>query len=140
VRSGYGRFTENPRQIDDYRDNWWCAVTGTSVWKLPAQQEVQPSVVAGFLPDPDRKQAAAEWQKLAATPAAPDWLGAQTLAFAGQHPQDPRVPQALYLVVRSSRYGCNDDETGDFSKRAFDLLHRRYPDSEWAKKTPFWYK
>jgi hypothetical protein len=140
VRSGYGRFTENPRQIDDYRDNWWCAVTGTSVWKLPAQQEVQPSVVAGFLPDPDRKQAAAEWQKLAATPAAPDWLGAQTLAFAGQHPQDPRVPQALYLVVRSSRYGCNDDKTGDFSKRAFDLLHRRYPDSEWAKKTPFWYK
>jgi len=26
--------------------------------------------------------------------------------------------------------------TGDFSHRAFDRLHRRYPHTEWAKTTP----
>ncbi|HEX3743666.1 MAG TPA: hypothetical protein VHW09_07045 [Bryobacteraceae bacterium] len=140
VRSGYGRYTQNPAAIDDFRDNWWCAASGTSAWRPPQERQESPAVVADFLPEADRQQAAAEWRKLAALPAGPDWLGAQTLAFAAQHPQDPRVPPALYLVVRASRYGCTDDKTGDFSRRAFDLLHRRYPSSEWAKKTPYWYR
>jgi hypothetical protein len=139
VRGGYGRFTEDPRAIDNYRDNWWCAVSGTSVWRPEPERQEQPAVVANFLSPPDREQAAAEWQKLAALSAGPDWLGAQTLAFAERHPRDPRIPEALYLVVRASHYGCNDAKTGDTSKRAFDLLHRRYPNTEWAKKTPYWY-
>jgi len=49
------------------------------------------------------------------------------------------VPEALYLAVRSTRYGCTDKETGRLSKTAFELLHSRYPDSEWAKKTKFWF-
>jgi hypothetical protein len=132
VRGGYGRFTEDPRAIDDFRDNWWCAVSGGN--------EGHAVPIANFLSPPDRQQAATEWNKLAALSAGPDWLGTQTLAFAEQHPQDPRIPQALYLVVRASRYGCSDAQTGDVSKLAFDLLHRRYPNTEWAKKTPYWYK
>jgi hypothetical protein len=62
------------------------------------------------------------------------------IAFAQAHPQDPRVPEALYLVVRATRYGCEDNQTGDFSHRAFDLLHRRYAATEWAAKTPCWFK
>lgn len=96
--------------------------------------------MARFLTPEEQKQAVSEREKLDALPAAPDWLSAQTLAFAQAHPDDPRIPAALYLVVRASRYGCSDDKTGDFSKRAFDLLHRRFPNSEWAKRTPFWYK
>jgi hypothetical protein len=140
VRGGYGRWTEDPAKIDNFRDNWWCPVTGSTTWRPQPEQQGPAAAVADFLSAPERQQAAAEWQKLAALPAAPDWLGAQTLAFARQHPQDPRVPVALYLVVRSSRYGCTDAQTGEFSKRAFDLLHRSYPDSEWAKKTPYWYQ
>jgi hypothetical protein len=139
VRGGYGRFTEDPRAIDNYRDNWWCAVSGTAVWRPQPERQEQPAVAANFLSPPDRQQAAAEWQKLAALAAGPDWLGAQTLAFAEQYPQDARIPEALYLVVRASRYGCNDAKTGDVSKRAFDLLHRRYPNTQWTKKTPYWY-
>jgi hypothetical protein len=67
-------------------------------------------------------------------------LGQQTIAFARAHPQDPRVPEALALVVRATRFGCNDPGTGEFSKSAFDLLHGRYPNTEWAKKTPYWFK
>jgi hypothetical protein len=126
--SGYGRYTKEPTKIDPYRDNWWCSAKPTD------------SPGAPFLPAAARAQAAAEWQKLQSVPTAPDWLAAQTLAFAQAHPQDPRVPEALYLVVRATRYGCTGNLTGDFSHRAFDLLHRRYPASDWAAKTPYWFQ
>jgi hypothetical protein len=99
-----------------------------------------PPAPAPFLPAAARAQAAAEREKLQSVPTAPDWLAAQTLAFAQAHPQDPRVPEALHLVVRATRYGCTGGQTGDFSHRAFDLLHRHYAATEWAAKTPFWFK
>jgi hypothetical protein len=128
VDSGSGRYTEDLTKIDPYRDNWWCAPKAID------------SPGAPFLPAAARAQAAAERQKLQSLPTAPDWLAAQTLAFAQAHPQDPRVPEALYLVVRATRYGCTGGQTGDFSHRAFDLLHRRYAATDWAAKTPYWFK
>jgi hypothetical protein len=141
VDSGRGRYTKELTKIDPFRDNWWCSVNATNVY--PQDLLVQfnrDSPGAPFLSAADRAQAAAEQQKLQSLPTAPDWLAAQTLAFAQAHPQDPRVPEALHLVVRATRYGCTDFETGDFSHRAFDLLHRRYPATEWARKTPYWFK
>jgi hypothetical protein len=49
------------------------------------------------------------------------------------------VPEALHIAVTSTRYGCTDKDTGRWSKAAFQLLHKRYPKSEWAKKTPYWF-
>ena len=128
VDSGFGRYTEELTKIDPYRDNWWCA-------PKPIDSPGAPFLLAAA-----RAQAAAERQKLQSVPTAPDWLAAQTLAFARAHPQDPRVPEALYLVVRATRYGCTGGQTGEFSHRAFDLLHRRYATTEWAAKTPFLFK
>ena len=136
VDSGYGRNTKAVGEIDDFRDNWWCAADGPSASSAPPS----PAPSVPFLPAADQKTAADEAEKYRAAGAAPDWLGTQTLAFAQQHPDDSRIPEALYLVVRATRFGCTDDKTGDVSKRAFDLLHRRYPTTEWAKKTPYWYK
>jgi hypothetical protein len=141
VDSGYGRFTKEPAKIDPYRDNWWCSSNDINV--LPRDRAVlteSGSTGALFLPAAGRAQAVAEWRKLQSVPTAPDWLAAQTLAFAQAHPQDPRVPEALYLVVRATRFGCTRDKTGGFSHRAFDLLHRRYPNTEWAGKTPYWFQ
>jgi hypothetical protein len=138
VQPGYGRNTKEVDQIDNYRDNWWCSA---DLPNAPNREPPKAGVSeAPFLSAADRQQAAGEAAKLRAAGGAPDWLGAQTLAFAQGHPQDPRVPEALYLVVRATRYGCTDDKTGDFSKRAFDLLHGHYSTSEWAKKTPYWFK
>jgi hypothetical protein len=128
VDSGYGRDTGEPTKIDPFRDNWWCSPKAID------------SPGAPFLPATSRAQAAAERHKLQSVPPTPDWLAAQTLAFARAHSQDPRVPEALYLVVRATRFGCTGGQTGDFSHRAFDLLHRSYPGSEWAAKTPYWFK
>ena len=68
-----------------------------------------------------------------------DSISAQAIQWAKEAPDDPRVPEALHLAVRTTRYGCVDGETTSFSKAAFQLLHRRYPKSEWAKKTKYWF-
>jgi hypothetical protein len=70
-------------------------------------------------------------------PPAPEFLAAQTVAWVNTHPADPRAAEALHLAVRAVRYGCGAKPGA--SKAAFQLLHRRYPDSEWARKTKYWY-
>ena len=62
------------------------------------------------------------------------------MAFAKTHPEDSRVPEALHLTVRATRHGCTDKESGSYSKQAFQLLHKQYPKSEWAKRTPYWFQ
>jgi hypothetical protein len=51
-----------------------------------------------------------------------------------ERPNDPRVPEALHFAVRVTRCGCTDDETSQWSNKAFQLLHRRYAKSEWAAR------
>jgi TolA-binding protein len=56
------------------------------------------------------------------------------------HPDDPRAPEALSLTVRAGHYGCGgDDETDRWVKRAFQLLHSRYPKTEAARRTRYWF-
>jgi hypothetical protein len=61
------------------------------------------------------------------------------IEWATANPNDPRSPEALHLAVRSTRYGCTDKETGKWSKAAFDLLHKRYPNTKWANATKYWF-
>jgi hypothetical protein len=81
----------------------------------------------------------AEWNQLSQVPTAPNYLTGVVLEWAKSHPKDPRVPEALHLAVRASRYGQNDGETGHLSMLAFQLLHERYPANDWTKKTPYWF-
>jgi hypothetical protein len=64
----------------------------------------------------------------------------ETVGWAVKHPEDPNVAEALHDAVLASRYRRTDDTTGTYSKKAFDLLHRQYPKSQWAASTPYWYK
>jgi hypothetical protein len=123
--SGVGRQTR-PGKIDNFRDNWWC----------PVSAKVEVDAVE-FLSDADRKTARSELEKLTAVGAGPDALGAIALAFARAHPDDPRIPEALHLAVRAARYGC-DRVKVETTRNIFRLLHTRYPNSEWARKTPIW--
>jgi hypothetical protein len=72
--------------------------------------------------------------------AAPDYLSTQVLAWGKAHTTDPRVPGALALAVKSTRFGCADLKSGELSKAAFDLLHSRYPKSSWPEQTKYWFK
>jgi tetratricopeptide (TPR) repeat protein len=155
VDTGFGRYEKDPAKIENFRDNWWCTVhpvedaeddSGSFFFRMRAAlpeplKALYPSgqMSAVFLPEAERAQAAAEWKQLAALPTAPTWLGREVMRLAEATPAEPRLPEALHLVVRAGRYGCADATTREYSRRAFQLLHRRFPGSEWARKTPYYY-
>jgi hypothetical protein len=145
--------------IDNFGDNWWCNFLPTQKNQHPTGgfylmfstlraplQEIYPGGIVfspGFLSAQDKSTAAEELNALAALPSAPRWLGQFTIEWAKAHPDDPRVPEALHNVVRSWRYGCTETAQTDapnYSKDAFEILHTRYPDNDWTKKTPYWFK
>lgn len=61
----------------------------------------------------------------------------EALAYARAHPRDPRIPELLYRLIRIDRWGVAREQLG---RRAFQLLHQRYPRSIWAKRSPYWYE
>jgi len=141
VDSGTGR-TDELEKIDDYRDNWWCEY-GRPV--DPDNPPIKPiakssAVAPAFLSAAQKTAASNEWKRLAALGTAPNYFCAQTIKWATLKPDDPRAAEALHLAVRSTRYGCTNEQTGTLSKQAYDLLHRKYPKSEWAQKTKYWFK
>ena len=145
-------------RIDNLRDNWWCGMEG-SLDSLKSNREYQTlrdyqrrnpgkklaafsqasADVPTFLSESETADAERQIQRLRTIETGPNYLSAQAIQWAKDAPNDPRVPEALHLAVRTTRYGCVDDETPGFSKAAFRLLHRRYPNSDWAKKTKYWY-
>jgi hypothetical protein len=67
-------------------------------------------------------------------------MARQAVEWVESHPGDLRAPEALHLAVRAAHYACGSDaETGRWAKRAFELLHSRYPKTEAAFQTPYWY-
>lgn len=147
VDDGVGRTTPL-KDIDNYRDNWWCAEIILGSEKLANAFGGEKDKTAGALTGgqaPEFISAAAqaaaqrEYEKLQALGNAPNYLCAEAIRLATAKPADARAPEMLHLAVRATRYGCTDKETGKFSKAAYDLLHKRYPRSEWAAKTKYWY-
>jgi hypothetical protein len=144
VDTGIGRQTPLQEQ-DPYRDNWWC-----SSYFQPATAEENREIIQftavttgpapRFLSPAEVQKAETEWKALSALGAAPNYISRQVIQWANTHPDDPRVPEALHLAVKTTRYGCTDKDSARWSKAAFDLLHRKYPNSPWTKKTPYWFK
>ena len=132
--------------IDRFRQNWWCDLDSTGDLESPVRYRnagkdpAKPAEFPAFLGESDKAQFMQEWKKLKAIPTAPNYFGTVVLSWAAEHPVDVRVPQALYLVVKSTRYGCTDPETGSYSRSAFRLLHSKYPQTSWARSTPYWFK
>ena len=128
IRDKFGRVTAINR-IDDFRDNWWDLSEPGSLAETAPQ----------FLPASERTEGRREWQQLqTAALRAPDYLCRETVLWARAHPDDPRVPEALHLAVRTTKY-TNGEHTTTFPKQAFVLLHTQYPKSKWAAMTPYWY-
>jgi hypothetical protein len=154
VDSSVGRRTPLHEQ-DEYRDNWWCAAAlssapaTTDVSEADADKKLMLAIAVNektevqspaFLSEAQKASARNEHARLASFGAAPNYLCRQAIVWAERRPTDPRVPEALHLAVKSTRYGCTDKENGKWSKAAYDVLHKRYPNSPWAKKTPYWFK
>jgi len=139
VDPGMGRETELSK-IDDFRDNWWCQYGQIASPDETAGKKKDKITSPDFLSPAQRAAAGAEWKRLAALGAAPNYFSVQAVKWATAKPDDPRAPEALHLAVRATRYGCTDKQTGATSKQAYDTLHRKYPQSTWAQKTKYWFK
>jgi hypothetical protein len=80
-----------------------------------------------------------ETKKLSSLPGGPNFLIKIVNKWANDHPQDTRVPEALHLAVRASRFGCHDEMTSKLSKEAFKILHKQYAKTIWAEQTKYYY-
>jgi hypothetical protein len=139
--------------IDKLRENWWCSFMAPGKlddmnfgryipFGIQVQQQTPSRVpeFPGFMKQTEKSAFEREWKELAGVGAGPDFLGRVVLQWARKHPGDERNPEALYLVVKATRFGCNDAETWRYSRDAFRLLHIRYADTPWAKMTPYWFR
>jgi hypothetical protein len=143
VSAGIGR-TSPVDDIDSYRDNYWCAEPPVpqsvpfSDEDPQAANKARPVAVPDFL-KAGQALGTRQFASVQALGAAPNYLCKVAIEWATANPNDPRSPEALHLAVRSTRYGCTDKETGKWSKAAFDLLHKRYPNTKWANATKYWF-
>ncbi len=144
VAAGVGRST-TLGEIDSYRDNWWCAAPPSTFGGYPGESEEEGASKKPQPAPPEflktrQPEAAREVAALQALGTGPNYLCQTVINWANANPADARVPEALHLAVKSTRYGCTDKDTGRWSKAAFDLLHRKYPNTSWAKETKYWFK
>jgi hypothetical protein len=147
VDIGVGRTTKSIQEQDSYRDNWWC---GAAFHPTADEDDSRPDGPTAFtarntqpllfLSATEKATAGREWNALSASGAAPNYIAREVIQAANRMADDPRMAEALHLAVKSTRYGCTDKDTGRWSKAAFDVLHRKYPNTTWAKKTPYWFK
>jgi hypothetical protein len=136
--------------IDTYGDNWWCTLDATTLGTSRGRERpsaplemlyrTAPDHTLEFLSTAQARAAQRELERLASLGAAPNYFSQQVIAWTQRAGSDPRVPKALHLAVKATRYGCTDADTAALSKAAFDLLHQRYPKSPWAQKTKYWYQ
>jgi hypothetical protein len=147
VSIGIGRTTVLG-DVDEYRDNWWCAEppTTSKIANYEGDEDEQKEASAKktmrspeFLKS-SRADAAREAAALQGLGTGPNYLAQIVISWANKDPTDKRAPEALHLAVKSTRFGCTDKDTGRWSKAAFDLLHRKYPNTSWAKETKYWFK
>ncbi|HEX6375283.1 MAG TPA: hypothetical protein VFZ91_06145 [Allosphingosinicella sp.] len=152
--------------LDRYQhsdNNWWCAwqvdrhaakldellhweFFGSGDTYRARYYRADPLEVAGARPTLApllassyawKAHSAAEEAALSRVDCAPRLLAERAIAWP-----KPRRGQdeALALAVRATRYGCQrQGGHGAYSRAAFSLLHRRFPDSTAAKRTPYWF-
>ncbi len=131
-------------QMDTYSDNWWTDPTGDYYRDEVSAEKLNRGRLPElgfppFLTFDERKQAEAEVKTLKNLGCSANYLAKITVDWAKRARQDPRVPEALHRAVMVTRYGGTDDNTSAFSKQAFQLLHKNYPGSKWAKETKFYF-
>ena len=108
-------------------NNWWCT----------DEESLSAEAVPYFARDPNRKRPLA--RTAPPPPSAAGFFGPWAIRYAKNNLDDPRSPQALHRVVFATRHSCMSGP-GSVSRRAFATLHKHFPDSEWTKRTPHWFK
>jgi hypothetical protein len=138
---------ESYSSFGEYRDNWWDDHSDRMVSSEGELTEVPAPDLSRVLTSEQKAAATAEVAKIKGLGNSTVALGRRVLDYAKTHPEDQNVAEALALVVRCGHYSTgswrNQDADGKAatatSRQAFQLLHRKYPNSPWAKRTKVYY-
>jgi hypothetical protein len=143
-------------------NNWWCAwqserhektldyLLSGEFFSAPAvvdEEDADPLEVAGarrvLVPLLEvswlwAQRDGSEERALSTIPCAPKLLTERAIAWKGR--RGDGQAEALALAVRATRYGCQrQGGHGAYSRKAFALLHSRYPGTPAAKRTRYWF-
>lgn len=153
MRSGTGRARHWRTWLDDgtFRDarptpdyvadgmrglNWWCASSDDTIQRFRVSEyELQHPRFSHYSePELESIKQLVELRRTAATTS----FGPHVIRYAKENLDDPRIPRTLHRLVFATHHACYG-APGEISQAAFALLHKHFPDSEWAEKTPYWY-
>ena len=67
-------------------------------------------------------------------------LSLDVIIWVRTAPDDPIMAEALHRVVRLNKHESGGKiDNQPVAKVAFELLHKKFPNSEWTKRTPVWW-
>ena len=117
-------------------ENWWCASHEHAIDRFRVSEVELQHPRFSHYSEPELesiKQLVELWRTSATTS-----FGPHVIRYAKENLDDPRVPRALHRLVFATHHACYR-APGEISQVAYALLHKHFPDSEWAEKTPYWY-
>jgi hypothetical protein len=140
VNAGTGR-EEGFVGYSSFRDNWWCAGMGWFDYSTshnygaayPNPNKPPQAASLAFVTPAMETEAQREQAALEAIPDAPEYFGEQALEWVRTHPGDARNAEVVGFAFRAMRNGCNLEKTGPLRREVFNVLHKNYPNSSWAK-------
>jgi hypothetical protein len=117
---------------------WWCAFSELKEEKdiLFSRHPIFLYNRLSFISEKEDKQAKKEWKILSAKGTAPDYLSEKVIEYSKKNTDNAYLPEALHRAIKTTRFGCTGEKTSEYSKSAFRILHKKFPNSEWTKKTP----
>jgi hypothetical protein len=137
----YQRDTPFRRFGHAFPRNWWCSVDqgagdGAARLLTPGGVPFPP-----FISEAERRATAAELEALNGAGVPRVWLASAAIEWGQARRTDPDAAEALALAIEGWRWSpCQDDgPKSDLPRRAFAMLHRQFPRSEWAQRTKYWY-
>jgi hypothetical protein len=136
----YQRDTPMRRFGHAYLRNWWCPS------QIVAFDSARPLAINGlpfpqFVSEEERRETGTELEALQTAGTPRERLLSAAIAWAETRRTDPEAAEALALAIEGWRWSACDSNApkSDLPRRAFALLHRQFPDSDWAKNTKYWY-
>jgi hypothetical protein len=137
IPSGIPEFNTSEKVDYYFESTWWCAQSQTSYDN--DGNEVRKVVASPpFLSTELLAAAQHERSALVALGDANTFLGKRVLEWAKSSPDDPRIPEALFIALKANegyKYGCGGWESDMVLKQAAErILRKRYPASPWTAK------
>jgi hypothetical protein len=139
---------EPSRRFDHMlRRDWWCTIgdpkgrnelgwpSGSALIDLLGMSQGPPE----FLTAGERSALASEMKALGAIGPASDYLANEAINWARARPNDMDAAEALAHAVAGARWRCDGLRKPELSRKAFQTLHRLFPQTTWAKQTKYWY-